>query len=169
MGGVSARDAVRVVLVAGIARDRTIGRDGGLPWHYTEDLKHFKRLTTGAVVLMGTRTMESVRRPLPGRTTLVLTRKPREAEARWMGVGGAATLDGAVSMTAALGHDNLFVAGGGVVYGLALPHADELLLTEIPEVGGGDVYFPEWDRADWREESRESLERVQIVRYLRKR
>lgn len=159
---------VRIVVIAGVARDGTIGADGGLPWHYTEDMRQYKRRTMGGVMLFGRKTMESIGRLLPGRTTLVLSRQPREMEARWPGAGGVATLEGAAAMARSLGADELIVGGGAVVYAMALPVADEVLLTEIPEDGGGDVFFPAWSKDAWEEVSREQVERVQVVRYLRR-
>ena len=158
----------RVVLVAGIARDRTIGHDGGIPWHYGEDLRTFKRVTLGTALVMGRRTLESIGRLLPGRETVVLTRSPETVAARWPGAHVVTTLEAAFERVAELGIEVASIAGGGEVYRLALPLADELLLTEIPEDGGGDVTFPAIDTGEWVEVSREVIDRVQLVRYLRR-
>ena len=159
--------APRVLLVAGMARDRTIGKDGGIPWHFTEDLRTFKRSTMDSALVMGRKTMESIGRLLPGRESIVLSRDPRTIEARWPGAHGAASFDEALHIAFRLGQDRISVIGGGEIYALALPLADEMLLTYVPEDGGGDTFFPEWDADAWDEVSRETIDRVELVRYER--
>ncbi len=175
MSGGAGRDAprARVVLVAGLARDGTIGKDGGIPWRYPEDMRAFRAATTGTVLLMGRRTLDSIGRLLPGRETVVLSRDPEGVRARWPGAHAAASLDEALALAARLaaalpGEPVVSVLGGGEVYALALPRADELLLTYVPEAGGGDVAFPAWDPREFEEVARETLERVERVRYRRR-
>lgn len=159
---------VRVVLVAGVARDGTIGHDGGIPWHYTEDLRTFKRSTLGTALVMGRKTLESIGRLLPGRPSIVLSRSPERVRERYPGAHVVRSLDDAWRVVRDLGHHVASVIGGGEVYRLALPCAHELLLTEVPEDGGGDVTFPAFDRdGTWREVSRERIDRVELVRYVR--
>jgi dihydrofolate reductase len=163
----------RVVLVAALAEDRTIGRDGAIPWHHPEDLRHFRRVTTGTALVMGRRTLDSVLayagRLLPGRPHLVLTRDPAALAPRQPGVTPCGSLEEAVRRAGELGFDTVSVVGGEEVYRLALPVADELVLTLVPEAGGGDTFFPEWDPAEWREVSREPLGALEVVRYVRVR
>ncbi|MFD8499871.1 dihydrofolate reductase [Amycolatopsis sp. NPDC059657] len=116
-----------------------IGRDGALPWHLPEDLKHFRALTTGATVLMGRRTWESLPprfRPLPGRRNLVLSRLPQE---------GAETFPDLPSALASETGD-VWVIGGAAVYTAALPFADRVVVTEIKESFEGDTCAPEVGR-----------------------
>jgi dihydrofolate reductase len=124
-----------------------IGRDGALPWHLPEDMKHFRSLTAGATVLMGRRTWESLPprfRPLPGRRNLVLSRTPQE---------GAETFpDLRDALAAATG--DVWVMGGAAVYQAALPYADRIVVTEIREPFEGDTYAPDVGRppdsvGDW--------------------
>lgn len=143
-----------LVLIAGVARNGVIGRDGGLPWHLPEDLRHFKRHTLGWPVIMGRRTWDSLPtafRPLPGRRNLVVTR-----QADWHAEGA----EPAPSLEAALerlqGSERAFVIGGAQLYAEALPRADELLLTEIDADVEGDAVFPPWDRRAFVERSRET-------------
>lgn len=128
-----------------------IGRDGTMPWHLPEDLKHFRSVTSGATVLMGRRTWESLPprfRPLPGRRNLVLSRTPQD---------GAETYpDLRQALDAADG--DVWVIGGAAVYQAALPFADRIVVTEIRELFDGDTRAPEVDRApdatgDWQESS----------------
>ncbi|HEY3958397.1 MAG TPA: dihydrofolate reductase [Streptosporangiaceae bacterium] len=117
-----------------------IGRGGTLPWHLPEDQRHFRSLTTGATVLMGRRTWESLPprfRPLPDRRNLVLSRTPQE---------GAATFPDVAQALAAVSGD-LWVIGGAAVYRAALPHADQIVVTEIREHFEGDTHAPDVGRS----------------------
>jgi dihydrofolate reductase len=128
-----------------------IGRDGGLPWHLPEDLKHFRTLTAGATVLMGRRTWESLPprfRPLPGRRNVVLSRTQQEGAETFPDLGRALTT---VS-------EDGWVIGGAAVYRAALPYADRIVVTEIRESFEGDTRAPEVGRApdsvgEWQESS----------------
>lgn len=142
-----------ISLVAAVARGGVIGRDGGLPWTIPEDMARFKALTTGHAVVMGRRTWDSLPerfRPLPDRRNVVVT---RSAEWEADGAERASSLEDALRLLD--GADRVFVIGGGEIYAAALPSADELLLTEIHLDVDGDVFFPEFDRAEFEETSRE--------------
>jgi dihydrofolate reductase len=135
----------QLVLVAAVARNGVIGRDGGLAWRDAADLKHLRELTWGAPVLMGRKTWDSLPakfRPLPGRRNLVLT---RDAHWRAEGAERVASLDDALQLAETA--PTLFVLGGAEVYAQALPRAHELVLTEVDADVPGDVFFPAWDRA----------------------
>ena len=139
-----------IALIAIVARNGGIGRDNGLLVRLPEDLAHFKRTTLGSPVVMGRRTWESIGRPLPGRRNVVLTREPG-----WHADGAetAASLDAALALLA--GAEKVYVIGGAEVYARALPQADELVLTEIDADLKADVFFPAWNRAEFRQTSRE--------------
>ncbi len=135
----------RVSLIAALAANRTIGRDGRLPWHLSPDLVRFKRLTLGHTLLMGRKTFESIGRPLPGRATVVVTRNPL-----WTappGVLAAPSVEAGLAMAPA---GEVFVAGGAEVYRATLPIADRLYLTFVEQDFAGDTFFPEVDWARWR-------------------
>jgi dihydrofolate reductase len=143
---------VRVALVAAVARGGVIGRDGTIPWRLPEDVAFFKELTTGHPVVMGRKTWESIPdrfRPLPGRRNVVVTRNPEWAAD---GAERAGSVEEALALVE--GAERVFVIGGAEVYAAALPHADELVLTEIDAEFEGDTFFPEWDRAGFEEVSR---------------
>jgi len=142
--------APRIVLVVAMARNGVIGQDGALPWHLPDDLRRFKALTLGKPILMGRRTWESIGRPLPGRTNLVLTRDPAF---RAEGASAVASLEAAVA--AAAGHEELMVIGGAQVYALAAPLAFRVHLTAIDAEVEGDTRLPPFDRGEWREVARE--------------
>ncbi|HZI96676.1 MAG TPA: dihydrofolate reductase [Actinomycetales bacterium] len=150
-----------VTLVAAVGRNGVIGRDGQLPWPPTGDLKHFKRTTMGHTLVMGRKTYDSIGRPLPGRTTIVVTRQPR-----WHadGVTTASSLDRAL----ALAEGEVFVIGGGEIYRQAMPRADALLITEVDQAPDGDTTFPEIDPAHWVETSREQHDGFAVVTHTRR-
>jgi dihydrofolate reductase len=159
----------RLLVIAAVAQNGVIGAYGKLPWRLPEDLKHFKALTLGHPVIMGRRTWESLKGPLPGRENVVVTRK-RGYEAS--GASVAASLEGALALCA--GAPVVFVIGGADLYAAALPLADGLVLTEIHRDYEGDVHFPSWNRAEWREAQRNPHQaadgtRFDFVLYERKR
>lgn len=143
-----------VALIAAVAANGVIGRDNRLPWHLPEDLREFKRITLGKPIIMGRKTFESIGRPLPGRTSIVLTRRPDWTRE---GVVVAANLRQALAMAEELaGGDQgeIMVIGGEQIYRLALPLADRLYLTRVDLEVPGDSHFPALDPAQWREVSR---------------
>ncbi|MGH1587804.1 dihydrofolate reductase [Methylobacterium phyllosphaerae] len=139
-----------VSLVAAVARNGVIGRDNGLAWHLSSDLKRFKALTMGKPMLMGRRTWDSIGRPLPGRRTLVLTRD------RGLRAAGAEIVHDWEAALAAAAGTELMVVGGAEIYALALPFADRLHLTEVAAEPEGDVRFPAFDHSRFRETRREA-------------
>lgn len=144
---------MKLALIAAVARNGIIGRDGALPWHLPEDQRHFRRLTTGHPVIMGRTTWESLPerfRPLPGRRNIVVTRNPA-----WRADGAEAAHSVDAALALASGADKAYVIGGGELYRAALPFADELVLTEIDRDFDGDARFPDWDRSRYREALRE--------------
>jgi len=142
----------RVVMVAAVADNGVIGVDGDIPWRIPDDFAHFKRSTLGQVLVMGRATFDSIGRPLPGRTTIVLTR-----DSSWTadGVQVAASLDAALVLAEDLpGH--VVIAGGALVYDEAMRVADEQVLTWVHLTPEGDTFYPDFDPADWVEERRET-------------
>lgn len=140
-----------IYLVAAVAANGIIGQEGRLPWHLPEDLRHFKRLTFGHPVIMGRRTWESLGKPLPGRDNIVVTGRPGyEAP----GAAVASSLEAALALCAA--EPVAYVIGGSRLFADSLPIAAGLVLTEIHRDFPGDVRFPEYDRARWRELQREA-------------
>ena len=141
-----------VTLLAGVARHGAIGRDNQLLWRLPEDMAHFKALTLGHTVIMGSKTWHSIpdrSRPLPQRRNIVLS---RQAGLKLDGAEVFASLDDALAACA--GESEVFVIGGAEIYGLALTRADRLELTEIDANFVADRFFPEWPRAAFVEVSR---------------
>ncbi|QDY99254.1 dihydrofolate reductase [Nitratireductor mangrovi] len=141
---------MRVVLVVAIAENGIIGREGGLPWRLSTDLKRFKAETMGKPVIMGRKTFDSIGKPLPGRANIVIT---RDQDWRAGGVERAGSLDEAL----AIAQERLerpdgeaCVIGGGEIYALAFERADRLSVTHVLAEIDGDTRFPPIDRERWR-------------------
>ena len=128
-----------LALIVAVARNGVIGKDGTLPWHVSEDLKHFKKTTSGHVIIMGRKTHDSIGRPLPKRRNIVVTGQPG---ARFPGCEAAHSLTEAIAL-ARTSDECPFIIGGASLYEEALPLATELHLTTIDEDVEGDTYFPE--------------------------
>ncbi len=144
-----------ISLVVAMARNRTIGAGGRLPWHLPEDLKAFKRITTGHPIVMGRKTFESIGRPLPGRTNFVVSRDPARV---FPGARVVGSLDEALAQAAAPdvpGAEEVCVIGGGEIYRQALERAGRIYLTLIDRDVDGDAHFPAFDWSDYRVDSRE--------------
>lgn len=155
-------------IVVAVAENGTIGQDGRMPWHYPEDLQHFKSTTMGHPVIVGRRTFESIADriggPLPGRTNIVLSRSDRSFPDNTI---HAQSLTEAFEI-AADHDDRAFVIGGASIYEQALPAVDELIVTVIHEPYPGDTRFPLWPIDDpWIEVDREDRDDLSFVRYRR--
>lgn len=151
-----------LALIAAVARNGAIGHNNQLLWHLPADLQFFRRTTQGCPVIMGRKTWDSLPkkfRPLPGRRNVVVTRNPT-----WSSPGAehADSLATALTLAAtpplcATSPNKVFVIGGGQLYAAALPHADELVLTEVDQVvEHADTFFPPWSAAEFVEVQRET-------------
>jgi len=140
----------RITLIAAVANNGVIGRDGDLPWRLPDDLKAFKRLTLGNPVVMGRKTWESIGRPLPERRNVVMTRSDDYQ------TPGADVVHGASEALELLdGVDEVMIIGGGAIYRQFLGRADRIYLTEVDADIEGNVTFPDFDRSEWIEVARE--------------
>jgi dihydrofolate reductase len=142
--------APRIYLVAAVASNGIIGANGTLPWRLPEDLQHFKRITMGHPVIMGRKTWESLKVPLPGRDNIVVT---RTAGYEAQGAAVASSLEAALALC--LGEPVVFVIGGSRLFAESLPFAAGLVMTEIYKDFEGDTWFPPYDRSHWKETQRE--------------
>ncbi len=155
----------RVVLVAAVAENGVIGDGRDIPWQIPGEQAEFKRLTLGHTLLMGRTTYDSIGRPLPGRTTIVLT---RDRGWRAEGVLVAHDVESALRLADGLPGD-VMVAGGAQVYAAAMASADEQVLTEVHLDPEGDVLYPAFETAEWTETGRKSGEAYDRVRWVRRR
>ena len=134
-------------LIAAVAENGVIGRDGQLPWRLSADLRRFRELTMGHAVIMGRRTWESIGRPLPGRRMIVISRQPGYRAA---GVDVVGSFEEARRLAEQGGGDEAFIIGGGEIYRQALAVVDRLHLTRVHAAVDGDAHFPAFDASDWR-------------------
>lgn len=143
-------------LIAAIAENGVIGDRNALLWHISEDLKRFKQLTSGHPIVMGRKTCESLGRPLPGRTNIVVSRTCTTLE----GCIVVPSLEEAIRKAAeATGGEECFIIGGAQIYEQALPAAERLYLTIVEHPYEGDTRFPAWERTEWQLEAVERIPR----------
>ena len=149
---------MKLSMIVATAQNRVIGRDNALPWYLPNDLKYFKQTTLGKPVIMGRKTYESIGKPLPGRTNIVITRQTDYLPEGVKVVHSVAEArDLAESVCLIDGQEEAMIMGGAEIYTLALPDADRLYLTEVHADVDGDAYFPEYDKTEWQEISREDF------------
>lgn len=144
---------MKLSLIVAFDKNRLIGRDNGLPWHLPADLKHFKSLTMGHHMIMGRKTFESIGKPLPGRTTVIITRQKN-----FMAEGCIVVhhLDDALAYCSK--EEEVFIIGGAQIFNCTLPLADHLYITEIDHAFEGDTHFPEILPEEWKQISFERHE-----------
>lgn len=136
-----------ISLIAAIDRAGGIGEDSGLPWHLSDDLKHFKRVTMGHHLLMGRFTYESMPGKLPGRTLIVLS---RDANFQAGDAHVAASLEDGIALAETAGESELFIIGGAQVFAAALPLTHRFYRTRVDAEVSADTYFPRYDETQWK-------------------
>ena len=141
-----------VSIIVAVAENGVIGDKNSLLWHISEDLRNFKRITSGHPVIMGRKTFESLGRPLPNRTNVVISRREQTIE----GCTVVGSLEEAIAMFPQT--EEVFIIGGAQIYALALGIADKFYLTRVGHSYQGDTSFPEWDESQWNLISKESFE-----------
>jgi dihydrofolate reductase len=152
-----------IVLVLAVADNGVIGLSGGIPWRIPDDMKRFKALTIGKPIVMGRKTWDSFpKKPLPGRTNIVITR-----DAVWKADGAVAvhSFDDALARARSENPSEIAIVGGAEIYKTALPFATRIELTEVHTNAQGDTYFPPFDRNTWRETAREDHATPAGLRY----
>jgi dihydrofolate reductase len=147
---------MKIALIVAMSQNRVIGRQNQMPWHLPNELKYFKRMTIGKPTIMGRNTFESLGKPLPGRPNIIVT---RNVEYDADGISVVNSVEDALDLAAQLvDHDaaaEAMVIGGAQIFDVTLPLADRIYLTEVHAIVDGDVFFPEFARAEWRLLSRE--------------
>jgi dihydrofolate reductase len=153
---------MRLSLVAAVAENGVIGNDGAMPWHYPDDLRHFRETTVGHPVIMGRHTFDAIGGPLPDRDNVVLSSTPESLPDSVIAVS---SLDAATAAASDHDRETAYVVGGAAVYHQFLPAADELVLSELDDTYPGDTTFPavDWDR--WRTVERDRYDGFTVVRY----
>lgn len=146
---------MKLSIIVAAATNGVIGHNNQLIWHLPEDLKMFKRRTTGHVIIMGRKTFESIGKPLPNRTTIIISRNP---EYRVEGCITVGSLEEAIAQAQQIEPSEAFVIGGAEIYRLALPLADIVYLTEVLQSFEGDAFFPSLEPTVWQEIERTDFE-----------
>ncbi len=147
---------MKCALIVAMASNQTIGIDNTLPWHLPNDLKYFKQVTMAKPIIMGRKTYESIGRPLPGRTNIVITRQTDyQAEGIVIVNSLQQALDKAEDISFVSGHEEVMVIGGAEIYQQALAQADRLYITHVHSDIDGDAFFPKLEWNDWQESKRE--------------
>ncbi|UTA67325.1 dihydrofolate reductase [Emticicia sp. 21SJ11W-3] len=142
-----------ISIIVAIAENRAIGKNNQLLWRLSTDLKHFKTLTSGHAIIMGRKTFESIGKPLPNRTNIVITRSDKVSDDASVLI--ADSIDKAIELAKqAQGADEIFIVGGGNIYEQALSITDKIYLTEVKVNIEGDTFFPELTADEWQEVSR---------------
>ena len=158
---------MKTVIIAALSENNVIGRANALPWHYPADMAYFRRTTRGYPVVVGRKTYESFQvRPLPDRLHFVLTRNPDYPVAP--GVIVCRNIERVMDKARDRGAKKLFIIGGAQIYALALPLADEMILTHLPIEVEGDAYFPAWDESEWEVVERRSEGDLVFAMYRRR-
>ena len=153
---------MKLIIIAAVARNRVIGKDGKVPWDIPEDMERFKQLTTGHTVLMGRKSFESLGESLPGRRNVVLASKPVEGVETYPTIAGA--------LEALQNEEKVFVIGGGEIFAQLLDSADELRLTLVDQDAEGDTFFPPYEHlvgSVFRVMNRETHEGFTYADYVR--
>jgi dihydrofolate reductase len=142
----------QISAIVAMTENRVIGYQNQLPWHLPADLQHFKAITSGHPILMGRKTFESIGRPLPNRTNIILT---RDSAYQKPGCKIVASVGDALAL-ATLDHTEIFIIGGAEIYRQFLPFTTRLYITLVHEDFTGDTYFPIIDLSEWKEMKREA-------------
>ena len=157
-------------IIVAVSENKAIGRNNQLLWHLPDDLKYFKKITSGSTVIMGRKTWESIGRPLPNRRNIVVSRKLSLSDAEVYGSLNDA-IDAATKGSVAITErqPEIFIIGGAEIYRQALPLADKVYLTVVNQtISDADTFFPEIDPSQWVETECEQVEYGKRVVLLRK-
>jgi dihydrofolate reductase len=152
---------MQIIIVAAYAQNRVIGKNNDLVWHLPKDLKHFKDLTMGHPMIMGRKTFESFGKPLPGRTSIIVTRDQNYKQESCIVVH---SLEEGINEAKKL-NNQIFIAGGAEIYKQALPITHIMYLTEVKASPEGDTFFPEFSTDEWKETARKSFPKDEKHQY----
>lgn len=156
-----------ISLIVAIAQNGVIGKSTGeMSWHVSEEFQHFKNTTKGHPVIMGRKTFETLRKPLKDRLNIVLTKNP-EYKVSFDDVLIFSSLQEAINFCKEKNVEKVFIIGGAKIYKLAVPVADEMIISRMKFAAEGDVYFPEFDESSWTKEKIKEHELFEVYLYRR--
>ena len=154
-----------IIIIAAVAENNVIGKDGKIPWHIKEDFQHFKNLTLGYPCIMGDKTYESLPiKPLPGRENIVLT-----FDKNYNPKGVTIKYSFEDAFEHCKGKEKIFIIGGASIYKQGLKFADRMEITRIHKAYDGDTYFPEVNFDEWEIEKKEDHDGFSFITYVRKK
>ena len=156
---------MELIIIAAMSENKVIGVNGKLPWHFSEDLKRFKRLTMGFPIIMGKKTFDSIGKPLPGRTNIVLFDKKNFSPD---GIIVCNSIKQAMDYCKNKNFEKVFIVGGESVYKQFLSIATKMEITFVKKSVQGDAFFPEINWNEWKEIGREKLEEIDFASFERK-
>ncbi len=150
-----------IAIIAAVAKNNVIGKNGELPWELPKDMENFKRLTSGNTVVMGRKTFESIGRPLPNRNNVVVSRSMEDRE----DVDVCRGIEEALETAKDYGED-IFIIGGQSIYEQTIDKADVMFISHVKMEVDGDTYFPEIGD-EWQEVERKEFDKFDLVKYER--
>jgi dihydrofolate reductase len=150
-------------IIAAMGKNRVIGKDNKLPWHISDDLKNFKKLTSGNVVVMGRKTFESIGKPLPNRVNIVISSSMPETEGIIVCHDIPSALEKARSY-----NKEIFIIGGATIYQQTIPWANRMYLSYVKGDYDGDAFFPEYDESKWKIDHKEQFTDFEMTVYVKK-
>lgn len=136
---------MKIIIIAAVAKNGIIGKNGSIPWHSKAELQHFKKTTMDFPIIMGRKTWESIGKALPGRLNIVLTSKDIESDSENMRY--FKSLEKAIDYCSTLNYEKCFIIGGSQIYEQTMKIADSMILTKMPFEADGDAYFPEINKS----------------------
>jgi dihydrofolate reductase len=152
------KKSIMISIIVAVAENGAIGKDNRLLWRLSDDLKQFKALTSGHAIIMGRKTFESIGKPLPNRTNIVITRHGKVSDDASVLV--ADSIEKAIEIAKEVkGDEEIFIIGGGNIYEQSLDITDKIYLTEVKVTIDGDTYFPKLNESEWKEVSRKPYQK----------
>lgn len=157
---------MKIIIIAAVAQNNVIGKNGAIPWRSAEEIRHFKETTIGYPVIMGRKTWESLEQPLIGRTNIVLTNQ--NCYNVQSGVRVFNSFNNSIDFCKEKSFEKCFVIGGAQTYNEGLKYADEIILSKMKFKADGNVFFPELNFVLWKEKTRIELEDFFLHVYIKK-
>ncbi len=160
---------MKIIIIVAIAKNNVIGRlNGEMPWHVSEDFRHFKKTTMGFPIIMGRKSFESLGKPLKGRENIVIT-KNKDLKYNFDELNIFYSLNDAIDYCKSLNVEKIFITGGGEIYKQSISMADEMIISYMNFDSEGEVEFPEFIVDDWEITNRDKRDQFEIVYYSRKK
>ena len=159
---------MKIIIIAAIAKNRVIGRaDGEMPWHVKEEFQHFKETTLGSAIIMGSKTFETLGKPLKGRENIIVSRNENYSTV-FNDVKIFNSLQASLEYCKSKNYEKIFVIGGGEIFKQAFPVADEMILSFMKFDAEGEVIFPDIKEDEWQKISSEERDKFEIVRFIKR-